>query len=168
MPWKTLKLATAKERQALDSEYRGKARFLIDESMGAEVAEIVHANGYNAKYVAEQGLVGRSDEDVFAAAWRDKRVLVTHDPDFLDDRRFPPHRNPGIVLVRPGSNGRDNHGLLVCLIKAAQIAGEHATWFRGRKLDFSSEEMLTISSRGTRERYWWAAKSDPMVWEDDE
>ena len=134
--------------------------------MGEEVAEILQSNGYNARYVAKVGVIGRSDEDVFAVAWRDKRILVTHDPDFLDGNRFPPHRNPGVVLIRPGSSGRDNQGLLACLLKATEIAGEHGTWFQGKKLDFSWEEMLTITSQGTRERYRWAKHRGPMIWED--
>jgi hypothetical protein len=36
----------------------------------------------------------------------------------------------------------------------------------GKKLDFSSEEMFTITSQGTRERYWWAKHCGPMIWED--
>ncbi len=113
------------------------------------------------------GLEGRSDEDVLAAAWKDKRVLVTHDADFLDDLRFPPHRNPGIIVIRPGASGRDNDGLLLCLRKALLIAGTNAPWFIGKKLDFKSEDALTITSlRGGRNRYLWTKHGMPMVWED--
>jgi predicted nuclease of predicted toxin-antitoxin system len=149
----------------MDAEFRGRARFLVDESMGSEVAEILRSNGYNTKYVAEMGLLGHSDEDVFAAAWKEGRIIVTHDPDFLHCRRFPHHRNPGIVVVRPGSSGRDNEGLLACLVKATRIAGEHATWFQGRKLDFSSDEFLTITNQAGQQRFWWA-RQDLMIWED--
>jgi predicted nuclease of predicted toxin-antitoxin system len=122
------------------AEHRGKARFLVDESIGSNVAKFLQDNGFNTKYVADIGLLGHSDEDVFAAAWKDNRIIVTHDPDFLDDRKFPPHRNPGVILVRPGADGRDDRGLLACLAKATLIAGENAEWFRRRKLDFSTDE----------------------------
>jgi predicted nuclease of predicted toxin-antitoxin system len=166
VPWRKLDLPNDSEKRRMDAEFRGWARFLVDESMGKEVAEILQSNGYNTKYVAEIGLAGRSDEDVFAAAWKERRIIVTHDPDFLDCRRFPQHRNRGIVLVRPGSSGRDNRGLLACLIKATWIAGEHATWFQGRKLDFSSEEFLTITNQSGQQRFWWAKLQDLMVWDD--
>jgi hypothetical protein len=32
------------------------------------------------------------------------RILLTHDEDCWDDRRFPEHRNPGLVIV-PGATG---------------------------------------------------------------
>src|ERR1700722_17721456 len=105
MPWVKLDSPTRDEMRRLDTEYRGRVRFLVDESMGKGVAEILQREAYNVKYVSEYSLIGRSDEDVFAVGWNEKRVIVTHDPDFLDDRRFPAHRNPGVLLVRPGSSG---------------------------------------------------------------
>jgi predicted nuclease of predicted toxin-antitoxin system len=150
----------------MDQEFRGKTRFLVDESMGERVAEILRHEGFNVKYVAEVGLIGRRDEDVFAEAWRDNRVLITHDPDFLDNKRFPHHRNSGVVLIRPGSSGGDNRALQVCLIKLIQVATGHAKWFRHKKLDYSSEQMLTIIEQHERRRIRWDRNSDPMIWED--
>lgn len=166
MPWKKLDLPTTDEQREIDQEYRGKARFLVDESMGSAVATYLSEKGYNTKSTGDEGLEGRSDEDVFALAWKSERIIVTHDADFLDDRRFPPHRNPGIILVRPGSSGRDDYGLLVCLYKATLMAGAHAQWFEGRKLDFSSKDLLTVTSPGTRQRYLWERHRDVMIWED--
>jgi predicted nuclease of predicted toxin-antitoxin system len=168
LSWIELRIPSAKELHELRLHYRGKARFLIDESMGSGVADILRGFGYNSKYVGEINLLGHGDEEIFAAAWTEKRIVVTHDPDFLDDRRFPPHRNRGIVLIRPGSNERDNHGLLVCLTKATLIAGDNAQWFEGKKLDFSCEEFLAIASEGVpRQRYRWGKHQNPMVWEQD-
>ncbi len=166
MPWKKLDLPTTDAMRAMDEEFRGRARFLVDESMGTAIAKYLSEKGYNTKYVGDEGLTGRSDEDVFAFAWRSERIIVTHDPDFLDDRRFPPHRNPGIVLVRPGSSGRDDYGLFVCIYKARLMAADHAQWFRAKKLDFSSKDLLTITSPGTRVKYLWERYRDPMIWED--
>ncbi|HKM84981.1 MAG TPA: DUF5615 family PIN-like protein [Terriglobales bacterium] len=166
MPWKELDEPTDDDRRELDRQYRGKVQFLVDENAGIEVAKILQGSGYNAKFVADLGLRGRSDEDVFAAAWKDRRVIVTHDADFLDNNRFPPHRNPGVVLVRPGSDGRDDDGLVRCLAKAVLLAGKNAAWFRGKKLDFSSNEALTITSQSGRDRYIWRKHGMPLIWED--
>ena len=105
MPWKKLEEPSDDDRRELDLQFRGKARFLVDENAGIAVAKILQRSGYNAKFVEDLGLRGRSDEDVFAAAWKEKRVVITHDADFLDNNRFPPHRNPGVILIRPGSDG---------------------------------------------------------------
>jgi predicted nuclease of predicted toxin-antitoxin system len=166
MPWKELNTPSDKEERALDLQYRGKARFIVDESAGVEVARILQRFGYNTKFVGEFGLCGHSDEDIFAAAWKDKRILVTHDSDFLDNRRFPLHRNAGIIVIRPGSSGRDNEGLFACLSKAIAF-GSHASWFRGRTLEFVSCELITIVGRGGRYRYLWPeGNAQAMIWED--
>src|ERR1035441_9114532 len=62
MPWKELNTPSDKEERALDLQYRGKARFIVDESAGVEVARILQRFGYNAKFVGEFGLCGHSDE----------------------------------------------------------------------------------------------------------
>jgi predicted nuclease of predicted toxin-antitoxin system len=165
MPWKELDEPSPDKLRQLDLQYRGKARFLVDESVGINVAKTLQGDGYNVQYVGDIGLCGRSDEDVFAAAWKDKRVLITHDADFLDNNRFPPHRNPGVVLVRPGSDGHDDDGLIACLAKVVLLAGKNATWFQGKKLDFSSDEALTVTSQGTRQRYLWRRHGMPLIWE---
>lgn len=87
---------------------RKRTRILVDESLGIGTAELLRELGYNAKFVGEVGLSGHSDEDILAFAWRDNRMVWTHDADFLDDRRFPEHRNPG-VLILPGGSGNQAH-----------------------------------------------------------
>jgi predicted nuclease of predicted toxin-antitoxin system len=167
MTWKELNTPSDEEERALDLEYRGRARFIVDERAGVEVAKILQRYGYNAKFVGELDLCGHSDEDVFAAAWKDKCILVTHDADFLDNRRFPSYRNPGIIVIRPGSSGRDNEGLLACLSKAIAFGGQHASWFRGKKLEFVSRDLITIIGRGGRHRYFWPeGNAKAMIWED--
>src|SRR5260370_9406520 len=166
MVWKELREPSDDEAREIDLQYRGKARFLVDESVGPAVAEFVRSYGYNAKFVADVGLRGRSDEDVFAEAWKGSRIVLTHDADFLDDRRFPPHRNPGIIVIRPGASGRDDYGLLRCLSKAVIFGGKRASWFRGKKIDFTSDELLTITSQRTRNRYFWRKHRLPMISED--
>ena len=97
MPWKELDEPNDDDERELDRQYRGKARFLVDENAGIEVTKILQGSGYNAEFVADLGLRGRSDEDVFAVAWKDRRVIVTHDADFMDNNRFPHNRNPGVI-----------------------------------------------------------------------
>jgi predicted nuclease of predicted toxin-antitoxin system len=167
MAWVPLEQPTEDELRNFKARYRGKARFLVDESAGVEVCRLLKNNGYNAKFVKENDLRGRSDEDVFAAAWSEGRIVVTHDTDFLDNTRFPSHRNPGVILIRPGADGRDDQGLIQCLAKALLIAGDNASWFQGKKLEFSSEE-IGISSGGntTRERFLWRRHGRVMKWID--
>ena len=87
-------------------EFESKARFLIDESVGMEVARWIRDRGWNVCYVDDVGLLGRSDEEVLAFAWKEQRILLTHDFDFLDDSRFPFNRNPGLVVLPRATDSR--------------------------------------------------------------
>src|SRR5215469_3132633 len=103
MAWKELAPVTDKQTRDF-SRFKKKARFLVDESLGEGVARVLREDGWNAIFVSDVGLVSHSDEDVFAHAWKEDRIVLTHDHDFLDDRCFPPHRNAGVIVL-PGASG---------------------------------------------------------------
>lgn len=104
MSWIKFRQITKKEASAFEVEFRKKCRFLVDENLGIDAAKVLRSLGWNTVYVDDVGLTGKDDADVFAFAWREDRVLLTHDADFLDDKRFPPNRNPGVIVL-PGASG---------------------------------------------------------------
>jgi len=166
MAWRDLEVPTDEVIRQLDLEFRGKIRFLVDENAGEGVADALRQMGFNSRSARELGLAGRSDEDVFAAAWRENRVIITHDDDFLNNRRFPHHRNPGVVVIRPGADGRDDNGLTRCLVLTTMLGAEHAAFFRGTKIEFTSDETYTVLAQGTKVKYRWKRGENPQIWED--
>ncbi len=141
MGWKPLPPVTDKQSRDF-GRFKKKARFLVDESLGEAVARVLRENKWNAEFAPDVGLGGHSDEDVFAYAWREDRVLLTHDRDFLDDRRFPPHRNPGIVVL-PGASGT-GEGLGAALRSIVSIIGPNRKAFRRFKIEITQEGMWNI------------------------
>ena len=63
---------------------------------------------HDVETVGEEGLTGRADADVWQAAQRDGRLLITQDLDFSDTRKFQPGAHHGIVLIRLQSPSRQN------------------------------------------------------------
>jgi predicted nuclease of predicted toxin-antitoxin system len=102
--WKPFRPISDEEIREFKRESSKKARFLVDQCLGIEAARIVSELGWNAVFVGDVGLIDHSDEDIFAYSWREDRIILTHDGDFLDDRRFPPNRNPGVIVL-PGGSG---------------------------------------------------------------
>ncbi len=72
----------------------------LDENIPASAAARLRALGFDADTVIEEGLGGRSDADVWAAAQTNGRFLVTQDLDFSDVRRFAPGTHEGVLVVR--------------------------------------------------------------------
>ena len=82
-------------------------RLKLDENVSAKLVEVLRSKGHDTDTVTDEGLTGRPDSDVWAAAQADARFLVTQDLDFSDTRRFTPGSHAGVLLVRlrePGAN----------------------------------------------------------------
>lgn len=166
MPWVPLEVSA----NASDIVRAKKARFLVDESAGIGVAELLSHAGYNSLYVHQAGLTGHDDEDVIAFALKHDRVLLTHDAGFLNDRRFPPYRNPGVVVL-PGGSG-DDRGLRSALSSMLAFVGRFRDFFRQKKVLIAADETWTIIGRNhttgamQRNRFRFSANGPPLAWED--
>ncbi len=117
-----------------------RSRFLVDESLGVGVAEVLRATGYNVAFAPDVGLGGRSDEDVFAFAWSEQRILLTHDADFLDDRAFPENRNAGVAVILAGADG--NQKAMVEAIRWVHgVPGKDPEAWVGTKVVINQDEV---------------------------
>jgi len=170
MGWKELDIPNAQEAAGFRQEFQKRARFLLDESLGVAVANLLRRSGWNAKFVADVGLAGRDDQDVLAFAQRDDRILLTHDQGFLDDRKYPEHRNPGIVIL-PGAGGD-----IVALIQALQwslsIVGQFREVWRKSKIVMGNDGTFRVTSRNADTgamdtRRYWLTKGTVFIWEDE-
>ena len=166
MTWKELPPVTDKETRDF-SRFKKKARFLIDESLGESVARVLREEGWNASFATDVGLGGHPDEDLFAYAWKEDRVLLTHDRDFLDDRRFPSHRNAGIIVL-PGASG-PGEGLGFALRSVVSIIGPNRGAFRRFKIEITKDGIWNIKSmvRASDEARNWRLRfgQDDKVYE---
>jgi len=168
MPWRPL---DNPEKGEIDPDFKKLTRFLVDENLGVGVATYLIEKGYNAEFAGDVGLSGHSDEDVFAYAWREQRMLWTHDRDFLDDVRFPEHRNPGLVVL-PGGDG-DQQAMGVGLGTALAVFGAAPSLWKKTKVVISQSGEMTIKRRhfdtGKIEttRYRMTEKGYAEIWVDD-
>lgn len=78
----------------------------LDENLPATAATILRRLGHDVDTIPEEGLSGRPDDDVWAAAVAEGRFLITQDLDFADIRGFAPGTHADILVVRPRIPGR--------------------------------------------------------------
>ncbi len=78
----------------------------LDENLPESLVTELTALGQDVDTVRQEGLTGRPDPDVWAAAQTEGRFLVTQDLDFSDVRKFRPGTHHGLLLVRLPEAGR--------------------------------------------------------------
>ena len=74
-------------------------KFVIDEDMPRSTAKILRISGFKALDVRDCGLRGKSDEEVFKFAQKEKAVILTGDKGFGNLLRFPIGSHFGIVIA---------------------------------------------------------------------
>lgn len=72
----------------------------LDENLPLGLAVALRSLGHKVHTTMEEGLVGKSDAEIWSVTQREERFLITQDLDFADLRRFAPGSHHGILLVR--------------------------------------------------------------------
>ena len=125
--WKKIPPLTKNDDRALHK----KTRFLVDENIG-KLASILRELGLDARSAHEAGLKGHSDEDLFALGWKRKWVIITNDKDFLNDRSYPFHRCPGVLILPSPAKGLGGFG--DALANGLAVVGRYGGAFDGQKM----------------------------------
>ena len=170
MPWQLLDPVSQKDA-ASERDYAGIAHFLVDENIDPDLATWINQSRiWKADHVRDVGLAGKDDKAVYAWAWKHKRWLLTHDDDFLDDRRFPFHRTHGVIVL-PGGQG-ELHAMREAIWDVLGILGYNAKLFTGAKITFSPGHIWTVrehikeEGRHSKRRIRWEANGRLSEWID--
>jgi uncharacterized protein DUF5615 len=153
--WKKILPVTEDEVRAADHFLRKKARFLVDENIG-KLASILRELGWDAVSAHEAGLRGHSDEDLFAFGWKRKRVIITNDDGFLDDRRYPFHRCPGVLIVP--SPAKNFEGFADALASGLPVVGRYSGAFDREKIAIRSDGTWTVRGFSKEPGVHWKAQ----------
>ena len=112
-------------------------RFLIDNALSPSVAEGLRLAGHDAVHVRTYGLQSASDEEIFARASVEGRVLVSADTDFGTLLAMWEETRPSVIQFRGDTVRRPDQQLSVLLtnlpaIEDALDSGSIVTFARGR------------------------------------
>src|SRR5579863_1735463 len=78
----------------------------LDENLPLQIASSLHHIGHDVHTMQAEELLGCTDADLWRAAQREGRTLITQDLDFSDGRKFAPGTHHGIVLISLRSPSR--------------------------------------------------------------
>jgi len=80
----------------------------LDENLPIRLATLLKELGHDVHTLHDERLIGHADSEIWEAAQKESRFLITQDLDFSDSRRFAPGSHHGILLVRLHSPNRGN------------------------------------------------------------
>jgi predicted nuclease of predicted toxin-antitoxin system len=80
----------------------------LDENLPLRLAASLNDLGHDVETVRDEQLIGHRDAEIWEAAQKESRFLITQDMDFSDSRRFAPGSHSGILLVRLRPPNRRN------------------------------------------------------------
>ena len=81
-------------------------RIKLDENLPAVLVGELANLGHDVDSVPGEKLASRPDAEIWPAAQRTRRFLITQDLDFSDIRQFAPGTHCGLLLVRLAQPGR--------------------------------------------------------------
>jgi hypothetical protein len=140
--------------QRFDGVHPQKLRFCADASVPGPLIRTLRLHKIPIRTAIEAGINRNSDEDIWAWAKRQKKILITFDEDFWSDREFPLLECPGLIFIdlppRRVAQAVDAFDLVYITFQNIGLP----TWY-GRKIKASIDGYLMkqVSTKGNRTFY---------------
>lgn len=161
MEWDKIKYLTNKEIKEFQEEFEKehgfkftrKPRYFIDENLGQGVTELIRNLGGNVTDSWEQNMLGQKDDIVWRFARKEKRIILSHDDDFMDERIYPIRESHGYVLL-PHKEGGETP-LVQKIVHLYNVVSSGAGFLYRKKLIIRENghwELHSISETGKIEK----------------
>ena len=75
-------------------------KFLADENISPSLVKTLRNKKYDVKDIKEEKLFGISDIEILKLAYKENRVIVTHDKDFANLLSYSMIKHKGVILLR--------------------------------------------------------------------
>jgi predicted nuclease of predicted toxin-antitoxin system len=171
MTWVLLDLESV-PKDAIE-RLEGRVRFYADHNVDGAIVEVLRFIKYDVETARDIGAERQPDDFHFKRAYNSKRVLLTHDSDYLDNTQFPLSQTRGVVILNIDTS--DTSKIARALEVVDTIFGSMSRGMQEKKIVVNSDYTITMIYRlqtetglkEARARYRFDRNGeDVWMWED--
>jgi predicted nuclease of predicted toxin-antitoxin system len=111
-----------------------KLRLLADTNIPKGGIEEIQKHHIDIVSSAQKGLANREDPEILTKAKKLGRILLTLDPNFWSDRKFPLHSVNGIIFIDIPPSDERNILLSFSFFYTSFAKQQDLSWWPGRKV----------------------------------